>query len=75
MELYRDIDGDSGVAAYENGLDYQKVEFKDGAVYLYTDRSAGRLNIQRMHELARKGDGLNEYINRHVKEKFAAKLI
>jgi len=36
MERYRDINGDSGVLAYETGPDFIRVQFKDHSVYLYT---------------------------------------
>lgn len=74
MERYRDVDGDSGVAAYEIGDNSITVKFKDGAVYLYTDASAGPRHIEQMKRLARAGDGLNSYINLHVKKRYARKL-
>ena len=52
MERYRDIDGDSGVLAYETGPDFIRVQFKDNSVYLYTYTSAGSHNIERMKLLA-----------------------
>lgn len=75
MEPYRDINGDSGIAAYEIGSDYIKVQFKDGAVYLYTAASVGSAHIAEMQRLARSGDGLNAYINTHddVKNGYASK--
>lgn len=33
MQCYRDVEGDSGVAAYETGPDYIRVEFKHGGTY------------------------------------------
>ncbi|MCX6828349.1 MAG: hypothetical protein NT002_03600 [candidate division Zixibacteria bacterium] len=74
MERYKDIGGDSGVAAYEIGSDSITVQFKDGAVYLYTYASAGSDAIETMKGLAVSGDGLNSYINRNVRKKYAAKL-
>lgn len=41
MELYKDINGDSGVLGYEIGYDYITVQFKTGAIYTYTYSSAG----------------------------------
>jgi len=55
MEPYKDIDGDSGVYAYEIGVDFIRVQFEDGGVYLYTYASAGSQNIERMKNLARTG--------------------
>lgn len=74
MERYEDRDGDSNVAGYEVGEGYIDVQFKTGAVYRYTDASAGSLNIQRMITLAQTGDGLNAFINKHVKKRYSARI-
>lgn len=73
MEAYLDINHDSGVAAFEAGTDYIRIQFKDGQVYLYTNTSAGAHNIATMKSLAKAGNGLNAYINRHVKNLYALK--
>ena len=73
MELYRDVDGDSGVAAYERGPDFIRVAFTTGAIYLYTYASAGAQHIETMKQLAASGDGLNAYINRWVRKGYAAR--
>lgn len=68
-----DIDGDSGVIGYEIGTDYIRVQFSTGAIYLYTYASAGSHNIENMKGLARKGNGLNAYINKNVRKMYARK--
>jgi hypothetical protein len=73
MQHYRDIDGDSGISAYETGDDFIRVQFKTGSVYLYTYASAGSHHIEQMKRLAASGDGLNAYINTHVKKLYARK--
>ena len=73
MERYRDVDGDSNVAAYEIGPDFIRVQFRDGSIYLYTYASAGSRNIERMRQLARNGDGLNAFINKAVRKAYARK--
>ena len=73
MERYRDIDNDSGVAKYEIGPDYIRVQFKDGSVYLYTYTSAGSSNIEEMKRLAATGDGLNAFIINNVRKRYAKK--
>lgn len=73
MKIYRDIDGDSGVSAYEYGSDFIKVQFSTGAVYNYTYQSAGTYNIEQMKKLADAGDGLNAFINTQVKTLYARK--
>ncbi|MBT8763181.1 hypothetical protein KFV02_04465 [Desulfohalobiaceae bacterium Ax17] len=73
MERYGDIDRDSGVVAYENGSDYIRVQFSDGSIYLYTNRSAGQKHIKEMKTLASRGDGLNAYINNHARKSYERK--
>lgn len=73
MRLYKDVNGDSGVSGYEDGSNYIRVQFRDGSVYLYTDESAGAQNIEQMKSLAAAGDGLNAFINRNVRKRYARK--
>lgn len=73
MERYRDIDDDSGVAEFENGPDYIRVKFSDGSVYLYTYASAGSNNIEEMKRLALAGEGLNAFLDKNVKKRYAKK--
>jgi len=66
MEIYKDLDGDSGVVAFEIGQDSITVQFSTGMKYLYTTRSAGAASVAEMQRLARLGNGLNSYIKRHA---------
>jgi hypothetical protein len=70
LERYSDIDRDSGVARYESGLDFIRVQFSDGSQYLYTNSSSGSHHIENMKQLAQRGDGLNAYINKHAKKSY-----
>lgn len=74
MERYKNIDGDSGVTAFEIGQGSITVQFKNGAVYFYNNQSAGPANIIEMHRLAATGRGLNSFINRVVRKSYAQKL-
>ena len=74
MERYKNIGGDSGIAAYEMGDDSIRVQFQDGSLYLYNYRSAGSNNIEYMKELAIAGQGLNSFISRVVRKGYASKL-
>jgi len=73
MERYRDVDADSGAVAYEIGPDFIRVQFADGSIYLYTNASASPKNIDRMKQLARAGEGLNNFININVRKGYARK--
>jgi hypothetical protein len=73
MTTYRNLEGNSGILAYEIGSDYIDVQFKGGKVYRYTDASAGSNNIETMKGLAQAGHGLNTFISKNVKERYASK--
>ena len=74
MEHYRNLNGDSGVSAYEIGGDFIKVEFKDGSLYLYNYEKTDQQNVEYMKTLAISGSGLNSFISRTVRKAYAAKL-
>lgn len=71
MRAYGDLGGDSGIAGYEPGPDYIRIEFTNGTVYLYTDASTGAEHVAEMKRLAAVGRGLNTYLNRWVRGRFA----
>lgn len=74
MERYANNGGDSNVVAYEIEQSSIKVQFGDGSMYLYTNQSTGVENIERMKQLAQAGQGLNSYIGRVVRKRYASKL-
>lgn len=71
MERYRNSSGNSGVYGYEIGNDYIRVQFSSGQVYRYSyNGKAGSYHVENMKTLARRGSGLNSYINSYVKFKY-----
>ena len=74
MEIYRDIDGGSGVSDYEIGNDFIIVQFTKGDTYLYNYSVTGSNHVQHMVSLARTENGLNGYINRYAKYAYARKI-
>lgn len=74
MTKYSNKGQDSGISMYEIRDDGIAVQFSTGAIYLYTNASAGVTNIEEMKKLAIRGEGLNSFIMKHVRTKFAAKL-
>lgn len=71
MQRYADTDHDSGVSHYEIEETSITVWFKGGAKpYRYSYVKAGVHHVEQMKRLARSGDGLNEYINDHVKKRY-----
>ncbi|MBT3068242.1 hypothetical protein [Rhodoferax sp. U11-2br] len=75
MKAYKDINGDSGVSAYEYGDDWIRVQFKYGGTYEYRSATIGSAHLSTMKRLADSGDGLNAYINTHpdVKKGYSSK--
>ena len=71
MQRYQSIQGDSGVAAYETGSDYIRVQFKHGGTYEYDYATTGQLHVEQMKVLAASGDGLATYISKFVKATYA----
>jgi hypothetical protein len=74
MQPYRDLRGDSGIVAYEVDRGWIKVQFKHGGTYLYDATAPGTVHVAAMTRLARAGDGLNTYINEHVRKNYSQKL-
>jgi hypothetical protein len=73
MERYKNVGGNSSVDSYETGPDFIRVRFKDGSQYLYTNISTGASSIEIMKKLGSNGSGLNEYISKVVKKRYACK--
>lgn len=74
MTRYKNLGGNSGVFAYDNGINRIIVQFKDGSTYLYTNTSTSSYNISQMQRLAIAGRGLNSFISTTVKKGYASKL-
>ena len=74
MKPYRNLNGNSGVLAWEAGKDFIKIRFRGGDVYLYTHSVTGQRHVEQMKKLAAEGKGLSTYISQHVKEKYTEKL-
>lgn len=69
MEVYRNINGDSNVEAYEIGSNFIRVKFyRTAKIYQYSYERAGRENVEIMKKLARNGDGLNSFIKKNVEK-------
>ena len=64
FEQYKNLNGNSNVESYMIGEDFIAVKFNGTPkVYVYSYASAGRDHVEYMKVLARKGSGLNSYIN------------
>ncbi len=71
MIKYADIDNDSNVDSYEIHQTSIVVLFNSTRrPYTYSYMSAGQHHVETMKQLAVSGDGLNAYINNHVRQKY-----
>jgi hypothetical protein len=78
MDTYANLGGNSSVASFSIDSDERGpsiiVAFTDGSSYLYDSTSPGESVVRHLIALARRGQGLNSYITRHVRKAYAAKL-
>lgn len=72
MQHYKDLNNDSGIAAYEYSDTSIRVQFKTGEIYEYPESIIGATHFSLMKKLADYGDGLHAYImkNHVVKNGF-----
>ena len=74
MKRYRNLDGNSGVTAYESGDGFIRLRFVNGDTYEYTDEATGTEHVANMQKLAHAGRGLATYVSRFVRDDYARKL-
>ena len=74
MQPYRNLNGDSGVVAFEIERQAITVRFRGGKTYRYTHAATGRAEVEEMKTLALIGRGLSGYIGRHVGGRYAARV-
>jgi hypothetical protein len=74
MQRYKNLNGESGVVAYDIGTRSITVQFTGGDRYLYTFDSAGAANIAEMQRLAKTGRGLCSFISRVIGKRYERKL-
>ena len=73
MKRYKNLGGNSGIVAYESGEDFIRVKFSDSSIYRYNYTKPGPNEVERMKQLAEKGHGLNSFISRVIRKRYAAK--
>jgi hypothetical protein len=71
MKPYKNLSGSSGIVAYEIGKNLIKIIFSSHVrPYVYTYKRPGKIKVEQMKELAKKGKGLATYINKFVRDNF-----
>jgi len=74
MRLYINLDGNSGILAYEPAPDWIDIRWADG-LYRYRAARVGAKNVEQMKLLAMQGRGLNTFINQHPRVRDGAEHI
>lgn len=74
MERYKNLGENSSIVAFEIGNDFIKFQFGNGSLYLYTYQSTGKDDVEYMKGLEKSGAGLNSFIQRFVKIRYATRL-
>ena len=74
MPEYANLNGRSGIRWYDESPDAIVITFDDGHVYRYDASEPGPGVVDRMKHLAASGRGLNGYISRAVRQRYAARL-
>jgi len=75
FHAYSDRSGQSGVLAYALVPGAILLRFVDDrAIYLYDDVEPGAEHVAAMRRHAEAGSGLATYINRHVRDRYRARL-
>lgn len=67
MNRYLNLRKTSSIIAYEIGVDFIAVQFKNYSIYRYSYASAGIEKVEQMKKLAIQGYGLGSYIQRCAK--------
>lgn len=74
LKPYHDSQGTANASGYATGRTWIMVQFKDDALYLYTNASCGAEHIRELKRLAKQGEGLDAYINKYVWKSYAKRL-
>jgi len=71
VRRYENLDGHSGVAAYDIRPGEIRLRFVDrDTIYVYTAVRPGAKHVREMQRLAEAGEGLATYVNQHVRENY-----
>lgn len=75
MKRYGNRAGNSGVAYYDDGPDFIKVQFgeTDDVAYIYDHVVPGAADVAHMKALAAAGRGLSTFISQHVRNRYRRK--
>lgn len=70
MTSYKNLNGNSGVTAYQIQEEGIYVRFQNDVTYYYSYAAPGKEHVEKMKELAEQGKGLSTYISQKVRGNF-----
>jgi len=71
MEIYLNLNGNSGISRYSINSTSIRIQFKTNAkVYVYSNSRPGQSHVNNMKQLAISGSGLQTYINKYIRTNF-----
>lgn len=65
MIVYKSVNYYSMIKYYDYGKDWIRIEFASGENRTYTHEKTGRFNVMKMKRYAKKGKGLDMFIQRN----------
>lgn len=74
MQPYTDRDGDKTIIGYEDGDDFIRIHYQDGAVLEFRAPTIELAHVINLRQLARLGDGLPRYLGRFVNVRLARRI-
>jgi hypothetical protein len=74
MPRYQNLNGHSGVRAYQIRPEAIDLTFVNGDRYRYSYLRPGRTQVEQMKTLAKIGEGLSTFVSQHVRDNYERKL-
>lgn len=74
MQAYTDRGGDTTVIGFEDGDDFIRIHYRDGAVLEFRVGEVSAAHVMNLRQLAQLGEGLQHYLSRHVSTRLARRI-
>ncbi len=74
VKKYKNLSGNSGVLKYEIFTEHIIIQFKSQGSYYFSYKNPGQVHVEKMKDLAEKGQGLSTYISKYVKNNYEYKF-
>jgi hypothetical protein len=74
FEKYKNLSGRGGIIAFEVLEKAIILQFANNDKYLYDYMKPGKINVENLKRLTRKGIGLTTYINQKIRGEYRRKL-